>query len=228
MEKPVVKITCENCGKEAQIYTRKQLSAKHHFCSKKCFGEWQKRQNLNCICPICGQKFHLKPSALKKLKLKACCSKECNRKYRSLYMSGSGNHQYGLKGDKNASFKGQEIVRKNNHQYDIMVYQPEHPYANKNGRVKKHRLIVELNYRKFDCKYFALIDGRYYLKKQYVIHHIDGNHDNNDLGNLKIVTVMEHRHLHNLMSPQPKSRTTGRFIKQTERNAGGFGSTGTR
>jgi len=94
--------------------------------------------------------------------------------------------------------------------------------------VKKHRLIVELNYRKFDCKYFALIDGRYYLKKQYVIHHIDGNHDNNDLGNLKIVTVMEHRHLHNLMSPQPKSRTTGRFIKQTERNADGFGSTGMR
>lgn len=39
MEKPVVKITCENCGKEAQIYTRKQLSAKHHFCSQKLNAE---------------------------------------------------------------------------------------------------------------------------------------------------------------------------------------------
>ena len=225
MEKPIVKITCENCGKEAKIYTRKQLSAKHHFCSQKCFGEWQKRQNLNCTCPICGQKFHLKPSVLKKLKLKACCSKECNRKYRSLYMSGTGNHQYGLKGNQNASFKGQEIIRKNNCQHDIMTYQPDHPYANKSGRVKKHRLIVELNYQKFDSKYFTLIDGKYYLKKEYLVHHIDGNHDNNDLQNLRVVTAEEHRRLHNLMQPQAKSGSTGRFIKRGE---SGFGSTGTR
>lgn len=199
MEKPVMKITCENCGKEAQIYTRKQLSAKHHFCSQKCFGEWQKRQNLNCTCPICGQKFHLKPSALKKLKLKACCSKECNRKYRSLYMSGTGNHQYGLKGNQNSSFKGQEIIRKNNCQHDIMVYQPEHPYASKTGRVKKHRRVVELNAEKYNPKYFELIDGNRYLKPEYRVHHIDGNHANNNIDNLQVVTQSEHMKIHHVL-----------------------------
>lgn len=55
--------------------------ARHDFCSKKCAGEWTNKQNLNCTCPICGKKFHVKQSRLAKMKLLACCSRECNKKY---------------------------------------------------------------------------------------------------------------------------------------------------
>jgi hypothetical protein len=192
-------VKCENCGCDVEIFHKKRLNAKHNFCSHKCFGDWQKKQNLNCTCPVCGKKFRVKPSALAKRKLKACCSMECNKKYRSIYMAGAGNHQFGLKGDKNASFKGSEIMRKNSRQMDVMVYCPEHPYASPNGRVKKHRRVVELNAEKYDPKYFELISGNRYLKPEYRVHHIDGNHANNSVDNLQVLTPSEHMKIHHVL-----------------------------
>lgn len=130
-------IKCENCGCDTKIFHRQRLKAKHNFCSKKCAGEWTNKQNLNCTCPICGKKFHVKQSRLAKMKLLACCSRECNKKYRSLYMTGKGNHQYGLKGNKNSSFKNKPLPKKNGSQCDIWVYCPDNPYANKSGRFIK-------------------------------------------------------------------------------------------
>lgn len=109
-------IKCENCGCDTKIFHRQRLKAKHNFCSKKCAGEWTNKQNLNCTCPICGKKFHVKQSRLAKMKLLACCSRECNKKYRSLYMTGKGNHQYGLKGNHNNNeFTNLQIVTRAEH-----------------------------------------------------------------------------------------------------------------
>lgn len=135
---------------DTKIFHRQRLKAKHNFCSKKCAGEWTNKQNLNCTCPICGKKFHVKQSRLAKMKLLACCSRECNKKYRSLYMTGKGNHQYGLKGNKNSSFKNKPLPKKNGSQCDIWVYCPDNPYANKSGRVRLHRRIVEIYAEHFE------------------------------------------------------------------------------
>lgn len=172
----------------------------------------------NVICEMCGKAYHMKPSHLKRFKHHTC-SRECCNKLKSALYKGTGNHQYGLKGNKNASFKGETIVSKNNNTMDIMVYLPSHPYANKYGRIKLHRLLVEENYLKFNIKYFEEINGRIFLRKDSHVHHINGNHDDNNIENLMPVTKSEHRSLHNNEVTIVRDDKTGRItgvIKQGE------------
>jgi hypothetical protein len=141
-----------------------------------------------------------------------------NELKRTLY-SGIGNHQYGLKGDLNASFKGKELTKINNDLVDIYVYCPDHPYANKNGRVVKHRLIVEQHYELFDFKYFEKVKGRVVLKKTTQIHHINEDHNDNRIENLIPVTRSEHKIIHNLFKDIVRDPKNGRItgvIKQGE------------
>ena len=77
-----------------------------------------------------------------------------------------------------------------------MIYCPGHPFADKTGRVKKHRLVVEENYILFPLKYFIEINRRYYLLPSTDVHHIDFNHNNNDISNLVPCTKKEHRQYH--------------------------------
>jgi hypothetical protein len=53
----------------------------------------------------------------------------------------------------------------------------------------------ETNYRKIYEQHYGPIpkdnEGR-----SYEIHHIDGNHNNNDINNLKLVTIQEHYDIH--------------------------------
>lgn len=76
-----------------------------------------------------------------------------------------------------------------------MVYCPNHPYAVQ-GRVLKHRVLVEQNYQKFDQKYFHEINGWMVLKPNISVHHLDYNHDNNDINNLIPCTKSEHSKYH--------------------------------
>lgn len=145
------------------------------------------------------------------------CSRECYAKYKQVAMSGSGNHQYGTKGEINASFKGYEISRRNHRNVDILVYEPGHPYADKNGRVLKHRLMVENNRNLFNEDFFVLIDGYYALKKEYSVHHKDGNHCNNDISNLEVLTRSEHTTIHNeekIINRDAKGRITAVFKRE--------------
>ena len=65
----------------------------------------RKKGEFNTSCPVCGKRFHVKPYRLKRSK-NVCCSYECNTKLRSTLLKGSGNHMYGVRGEKSKLFKG--------------------------------------------------------------------------------------------------------------------------
>ena len=207
-----IKKICLICGKEFEVpHWRKNAK----YCSTECRQEGLKGE-LNCTCEVCGKQFHLKPYTLNRYK-HHCCSKQCLNILKQTLYAGEGNHQYGLKGELNSSYKGLEIFKNNNNNVDIFVYDPSHPNANKNGRVTKHRLIVEQNYKLFDYKYFEEINGRIVLKKSSNIHHIDGNHCNNDITNLIPVTRAEHRKIHNNELEIIRDSATGRITGVVKR-----------
>ena len=199
---------CKYCGKEFQIINCRKDTAK--YCSKECAND-SRKGDFNCKCEICGKPLHRKPYTLKKNK-HITCSTECLNKLKSKLYSGEGNHQYGLKGTLNASFKGNIVRRRNNNVTDILVYEPTHPYCNKDGRVKLHRLIVEQNYQKFDSKYFEEINNRTVLKKDIDVHHLNFNHDDNRIENLVPLTRGEHTTLHNANSIITRNNLDGRII----------------
>ena len=206
---------CKQCKKE---YNTQNPKLPNNICSNKCYNEFQKwNKEPNYECPICHKKFYVAPYRLKRVKHKLTCSIECASKLKSQYMSGEGNHQYGLKGKLNSSFKGTELERKNNSVIDILVYDPSHPYSDKDGRVKKHRLLVEQNYELFDKKFFIKEGGRIVLKKEYQVHHKDGDHNNNDVGNLEILTRSEHTSVHNKEKEIIRDSQNGRIIGVVKR-----------
>lgn len=204
-------LKCEWCGKEFICYPSRFKNSKHHCCSKECMNNLQKqiRENspdyLNCVCDICGKKFHIEPS--QKMRYKhTFCSKECDAEYKRIRMSGENNHQYGLRKELNASWKGGKRVSSYGY---YLIYMPEHPFCNGDGCVFEHRLVAE-KYLLND-ENSVIVNGKRYLSPEYAVHHIDENRLNNDVSNLKVMLKGEHVRLHNLTRKQERN-DKGQFI----------------
>ena len=198
-----VEKTCKHCGKT--YWVMKSVAEKSNYCCRQCANNAKKGVE-NTICDFCRKSFHRKPSHALKNKHGNFCSKKCLNEWKKISYLGENNHQYGLKGPLNASFKGKEISVKNNNIKDILIYCPEHPFANSAKRVKKHRFIVEQNHNLFSDDYFIIINNNYYLKPDIVVHHLDCNHNNNDINNLIPCTVAEHTLYHSLMKMSNERR----------------------
>lgn len=186
-----VDMKCENCGETFSCQRLRVEQHSHIFCSKKCEGEWRKSQVLlNTTCAFCGKQIHIKASRMSKSK-KNYCSVECLNKDKKIRYLGNGNHQYGLKGDKNSSWKSD--IRISFYGYRL-IRCLEHPFRNSDDFVFEHRLVAE--------KYLLTkensieIDGKRYLKNEYVVHHLDFDRQNNKIENLKIMLRSEHGTLH--------------------------------
>ena len=161
---------------------------------------------LNCTCDVCGKRFHLKPYQLNRFKTHTC-SKECHLEQCRLRMTGENNHQYGLRGDKNASWQGGRT--ESSYGY-VLIYDETHPFRNGDGNVFEHRIIAE-KYLLND-ENSVEINGKMYLSPEYVVHHIDGNKQNNDVSNLSVMTKGEHSRLHNAKRHMDRDEL-GRFKK---------------
>jgi NTP pyrophosphatase (non-canonical NTP hydrolase) len=205
-----IKKTCEHCGAEYNIPHWRNEKSK--FCSRVC-SDKSKKAKPKTECKQCNKLFHKKKSRIEKSKIGNFCSNKCLYEFKKEYFKGENNHQYGLKGHLNSSFKGDEILDINHGNVDIKVYSPNHPHKDKDSRVLKHRLIVEENYLLFDLKYFDFINGKYYLKRNIDVHHKDFNHDNNSINNLEPITRSEHTKLHNLQKIKLRDKK-GRFMKE--------------
>ena len=77
-------------------------------------------------------------------------------------------------------WKIEKTVKKGDYLYAVV---PTHPRASKHGYVLYHRVIIENHLKRI-------------LNTNEVVHHIDGNKDNNDISNLKVMEYKEHVRLH--------------------------------
>lgn len=149
---------------------------------------WNRTPNYKCV--ICGKEMYVRPSAIEKSKgWGFTCSKECGKENRSKHTVGVSNHQYGLRGDLNSSFKGDRKISRYGY---VLIYNPTHKRANHAGYVFEHILVMEKHLGR-SLKYFG-----HKHKDNEVCHHIDRNKQNNSIDNLMLLTDSEHVKLHHL------------------------------
>lgn len=143
-KKKSIKRNCRICSKEIEV--QKYLIEKGFgkFCSEKCAGI-AKRKRFETACAHCNKPLNLRLYKFKYSKLHFC-DQQCHGQYKSLYM----------KMENSPSWQGGISI---NNEYAI-VKSPDHPFSNKNGYIRRARIIIE-NYI-----------GRY-LTKEEVPHHIN-------------------------------------------------------
>ena len=82
-------------------------------------------------------------------------------------------------GNKHPNWKGGRSKHSDGY---ILLYKPNHPYKNYKNRVREHRLVME--------KFL----GRDLMPNE-VVHHLDGNKENNKIDNLYLTKICEHQEL---------------------------------
>lgn len=170
------------------------------------------RTKITCQCDNCGAIIKMKPYQYNRAKYHYCC-KECFNEHKKITFRGENNHQFGLKGPLNPTFKKEIISHKNNRLNERLIYVGDwYKKYTTNGRICLHRYLVEKNYHLYDPSLFEVIDKWHYLKPNIEVHHIDFNHNNNDLKNLIPLTKSEHTSIHNKERNQTRNQK-GQFVK---------------
>jgi len=134
-----------------------------------------------------------RPSTSKETKEKISISNK--GKIRTIIMK--EHYRQSRLGSKNPMYKNGKFKVKSGH---ILVLKPKHPFANVNGRVFEHRLIVE--------EYL----GRY-LKPFEQVHHIDGDSSNNVIDNLFLTTKKGNSIAHHSLNKLIKSLLEDKIIR---------------
>ena len=194
-----ITVPCDYCGKELQITAFKARQSKKHFCNNECYREYIRKDLVHLICPICGKPFTRKQSAVDNCKNvnNITCSIACRNELRKTTMSGKNNHQYGLTGSANASWKSDEHITYYNYK---RIRSEDHPFRDSVNFVAEHRLVAE-KYLLTDENSIE-INGKKYLKPECVVHHIDFDKLNNSVENLY---VFQNESLHTLFHNLYKS-----------------------
>ena len=189
---------CLVCGREIKCY--KSTYDKKKYCSKECK---EKITHIESKCIVCGENYLIAKSRHAGLHmLNKCCSGKCYKKYRheenkkikskhthscslcekvftsrrtcktSLRFCSQKCSKKYMRGEKSPFYKGGTFL-----QSGYKVIKVDTTYK------LEHRLIVE--------KFI----GRK-LKKNEIVHHVDGDKKNNSIENLQIMDKKEHDKLH--------------------------------
>lgn len=212
----LIDVKCAECGKVIKF--NKNYVFEPFLCSRECMKSYEAKLHLDTNyhrCPICGKIFYIKPYRFNRTKGVICCSNECSHVFRRITDVGEGNHQYNVRGSKNASYIDKDILHKNNGIMDKWVLCENHPRA-KGSRVTEHRLIVENNSNLYNPLFFMNVENFTILKDNVIVHHKDGNHDNNSIDNLVPLHKNSHIKAHvkaNILSYQAINKIIG-VLKQ--------------
>lgn len=102
----------------------------------------------------------------------------------------------GRSGNKHFNWKGGRRTDKDGY---ILIHKPDHPFANADGCVREHRLVIEKNIRR-------------YLKRTEVVHHKNDITSDNRLSNLELCTTNA---VHKKRDSKKRKRDfRGRFVQK--------------
>ncbi len=106
-------------------------------------------------------------------------------------MTGERNHRYGTTPH---NFKGRITT---NFGY-VMVWRPDHPFAQRSGRIQEHRVVLEEHLRAVDptSVHLVEVEGVRYLRPDVEVHHLDHDKANNHPGNLLPMSKSDHAAFH--------------------------------
>lgn len=194
-----IETECAWCGKTFEIKSSQVKN--HNYCSRACLGKANAERFRLArikICANCGKEFEYKGHHTSRNKHFFCCT-ECVYEFKNVQML------------VNCDWCGKPFYKKRS-----AVARTKHNFCDHNcyrdfinfEQAGATNQIVDGK-----CLYRKLAEikiGRP-LQSNEEVHHIDGNHENNNPDNLKVLTASEHSKLHAAMK---RRDSHGRFTKQ--------------
>jgi len=129
-------------------------------------------------CLICGKEFKTYKSKIK-LGRGKYCSKKCSLIATNKELIKNGEKTRFKKGERHKWHSHKSVSGEGY----VQIFSPNHPFKTKRGYVREHRLVMEEHI------------GRY-LKDDEIVHHINGDKQDNRIENLMIVSKVEHIKIH--------------------------------